>query len=173
MKKIVLLFFMLASITTIAQSKDYLLSEEGIGSLKLYMSLTELEKVLHTKIKLKVINVDSIVLVETINTKYKGIDIDITLIKRQDDIVVEAMSSSSPLCKTKSGIGIGAGKLQIIAAYDGYHIDIEPVDEGESKSKTIRTVKVKQGSEGYAILFTLINNKVVSFDIFPDYDDEE
>jgi len=178
MKKILLFLFMLVTTTTIAQNKDYLLSLDGIGSLKLGMPFVELEKVLNSKIILKVINVDPVVLVETIKVKYKGIDVEISLWKRQDYIAVDGISASSPLCKTKSGIGIGSNKLQIIAAYDGYHIDAKPLFEyeGDNKPKRIKTkstLTVKEAEEGYAIIFNLVNNKVVSFDILPIYDDEE
>lgn len=177
MKKILPLLFMFVTTTTIAQNKDYLLSLDGIGSLKLGMPLVELEKVLETKIILKVIDVDPVVLVETINAKYKGIDVEISLGKRQDYIAVDGISASSPLCKTKAGIGIGSTKLQIIAAYEGYHIDARPdyTEDGDRliKSKTKSSVTVKEDVEGYAIIFNLINNKVVSFDILPIYDDEE
>ena len=179
MKKILPFLFMFLSTTTIAQNKDYLLSLDGIGSLKLGMPLVELEKVLKTKIRLKVIDVDSVVLVETIKAKYKGIDVAIDLIKRQDYIAVNGISTNSPLCKTKSGLGIGSTKLQIIAAYEGYHIDARPDylykegDEKPEKSKTKSTITVKEDTEGYAIIFNLVNNKVVSFEIVPIYDDEE
>ena len=179
MKKVLSLLFILFVTTAVAQNKDYLLSLDGIGSLKLGMPLTELEKVLKTKITLKVINVDSIVLVETINTKYNGINVEIDLIKWQDEtIVVNGISTSSPLCKTRSGIGVGSTKLQIIAAYEGYHIDAEPVydyegDDKRKKNKTKSTVTIKEDIEGYAIIFNLVNNKVVSFNILPIYDDEE
>ena len=63
MKKLLLFLFMLVTTTTIAQNKDYLLSLDGIGSLKLGMPFVELEKVLNSKIIIKVINVDHVVLV--------------------------------------------------------------------------------------------------------------
>jgi len=179
MKKILPVLFLFLSATTIAQNKDYLLSLDGIGFIKLGMPLTDLEKVLKTKVTLKVINVDSVVLVETINAKYKGINVEIDLIKWQNDVIaVNGISASSPLCKTKSGLGIGASKLQIIAAYDGYYIDAEPVYEYESeekpkKSKTKSTITIKEDEEGYALVFSLLNNKVVSFSIYPIFDDEE
>ncbi len=179
MKKILPFLFMFLSITAVAQNKDYLLSLDGMGALKLGMPLTELEKLLQTKVALKVINVDPVVLTETIKAKYKGIDVAINLFKRQDYIAVDGISSSSPLCKTKSGIGVGSTKLQIIAAYDGYHIDARPVytykesDAKPEKSKTESTITIKEDVEGYALVFNLSNNKVVSFDIIPIYDDEE
>jgi hypothetical protein len=180
MKKIFPILFMFMATSAVAQNKDYLLSLEGIGPIKLGMPLVELEKLLQTKVILKVINIDSVRLTETINAKYKGINVAIDLIKWQDEtIVVDGMSTSSPLCKTRSGIGIGSTKLQIIAAYEGYHIDASPVytyKEGEDKaekSKTESTITVKEDEEGYAIIFNLVNNKVVSFEILPIYDDEE
>jgi hypothetical protein len=178
MKKFFLFLFILLSTTAVAQNNNYILSLDGIGPLKLGMPLTELENLLKTKITLKVINVDSIVLVETIKTKYKGINVEIDLIKWQDEtIVVNGMSTNSPLCKTSSGIGVGSTKLQIIAAYEGYHIDAKPVFDYDTdkpvKSKTMSTITVKEDEEGYAIIFNLVNNKVVSFEILPIYDDEE
>jgi hypothetical protein len=178
MKKLFSFLFILLSTTAVAQNKDYILSTEGIGTLKLGMPLTELEKLLKTKITLKVINIDSVRLTETIKAKYKGIEVEIDLFKRQDYIAVDGISTSSPLCKTKSGIGIGSTKLQIIAAYEGYHIDATPVYEYEGdnkpkKNKTKSTITVKEDVEGYAIIFNLLNNKVVSFEILPIYDDEE
>lgn len=177
MKKILLFLFILHATTVVAQNKDYLLSTDGIGPIKLGMSLTDLEKLLQKKITLKVIDIDSVVLVETIKTKYKGIDVEIDLIKRQDYIAVDGISTKSPLCKTKSGIGIGATKLQVIAAYDGYHIDARPdyTEDGDKliKSKNKSSITVKEDREGYAIVFSLLNNKVTSFSIYPIYDDEE
>ena len=180
MKKLFPFLFIFLATTAIAQSKDYLLSLDGIGSLKLGMPVAELEKVLRTKVILKVINIDSVRLTETINAKYKGINVEIDLIKYQDEtIVVGGISTSSPLCKTKSVIGVGATKLQIITAYEGYHIDARPVftyeegDEKPKKSKTESTITVKEDTEGNAIVFNLLNKKVVSFRIYPIYDDEE
>lgn len=178
MKKLFPFLFILLSATAVAQNKDYILSLDGIGQLKLGMPLTELEKLLKTKITLKVINIDSVRLTETVNTKYKGIDVEINLWKRQDNIItVDGIKTSSPLCKTKAGLGIGSTKLQIIAAYDGYHIDAKPVFNYDNdklvKSKTMSTITVKEDEEGYAIIFNLVNNKVVSFEILPIYDDEE
>ncbi len=180
MKKIFFLFFMAVATNAIAQNKNYILSTDGIGPIKMGMTLADLEKLLQTKITLKVIDVDPVVLVETIKAKYKGIDLEIDLIKMQGIpaafVSVDGMSTSSPLCKTNSGIGIGSTKIQIINAYEGYHVDARPVfteDDPPKKSKTRSTVTVKEAAEGYAILFHLVNNKVVSFQLFADFDDEE
>ena len=178
MKKIPVVLFMFLTTTVIAQNKDYLLSTDGIGPIKLGMPLTALEELLQKKITLKVINIDSVVLVETIKTKYKSIDLVIDLVKWQDEtIVLNGITSSSSLCKTKSGIGIGSTRLQIITAFDGYYIDATPqykmVGDKFLKSKTENTITVKDDEEGNAIVFNLVNNKVVSFKIYPIYDDEE
>lgn len=179
MKKIFSILFIILATTTVAQNKDYLISLDGIGPIKLGMPLVELEKLLKTKITLKVIDVDPVRLTETIKAKYKEIDVEIDFFKRQDYIAVDGINASSPLCKTKSGLGIGSTKLQIIAAYEGYYIDARPYykykegDDKPEKSKTESTVTVKEDEEGYAIVFSLVNNKVVSFAIVPIFDDEE
>lgn len=177
MKKILSLFFILITAISSAQHKEYLLSNEGIGSLKIGMPLSELEKLLQKKINLKVIGVDPVVLVETVKVTYKGINVEINLIKRQDYIAVDGITSNSPICKTKSGIGIGSTKLQIINAFEGYYIDLIPGNNsegGHSIKKNIRgTVTVIEDEEGDAIVFSLKDNKVVSFSIYPIFDDEE
>lgn len=176
MKQFLLILFFAFNFHASGQNPNYILSLEGIGPLKLGMTLADLEKLLQTKITLKVIDVDSVVLVETIKTKYKGINVEIDLIKLQGDPSVDGIRTSSPLVKTMAGIGIGSTKLQIINAYENYHVDARPeFEDGDKlqKSKIKSTVTIKEDTEGYAIMFNLVNNKVVSFYIFPNYDDEE
>jgi len=69
MKKIFPILFMFLSATAVAQNKDYLISLDGLGSLKIGMSLAELQKQLQTKIILKVIDIDSVRLKEKVKAK--------------------------------------------------------------------------------------------------------
>ena len=119
---------------------------------------------------------------DTARLKYKGINVQLEFTRsffapNQFHMRLIGIRASSPLCKTKTGLGIGSTRLQIIAAYDGYHIDARPIfnydNDKPVKSKTMSTVTVKEDEEGYAIIFNLVNNKVVSFEILPIYDDEE
>jgi hypothetical protein len=172
--------FFAAQFQARGQKPDYLLSVEGIGPVKLGMSLDDLQKLVQTPITLKVIGIDSVVLTETVKTKYRGINLEIDLIKMfgtdRAGIAINGIIASSPLVKTKQGIGIGSTKLQIINAFENYHVDARPVFTDWDrliKSRTKTTVTVKEAKEGPAILFHLVNNRVVSFHIFPDYDDEE
>lgn len=177
MKNFLLILLFVTGIRAIGQNKDYLLSLDGIGPLKLNMTVIELENLLQKKIVFKVIGIDSVVLTETIKTKYKGIDVEIDLVKLHGEPYVYGIQANSSLVRTKDGIGLGSTKLQIINAYENYYVDAGPefTERGEKliKSKTKSTVLVKEASEGNAILFSLVNNKVVSFRIFPHYDDEE
>jgi hypothetical protein len=88
---------------------------------------------------------------------------------------VRTIKASSPFCKTIKGIGIGSTKLQVIGAYDGYYMDIGPEYEadGSVKSKRLSHIIIRKDREGNTILFNLVDKKVVSFEIFPYYDDEE
>ena len=52
MKKFFIFLFILLSTTIIAQNNDYLVSLDGIGTLKLGMKQVEVEKVLNKKIPL-------------------------------------------------------------------------------------------------------------------------
>ena len=51
MRKIFTVLFIFLSATLAAQNKDYLVSTNGIGALKLGMPLTDLEKILQKKTK--------------------------------------------------------------------------------------------------------------------------
>ncbi len=181
MKKLLPVLFILLTVNVAAQNKDYLISTDGLGAIKLGMSQAELEKLIAKKIPLT--NPDDTISgawYDSAKIRYKNIDVEVNFQRRyvtNDSfyMTVRWIGAKSPLCKTASGIGIGSDKLKIISAFNGYYMDIMPVyfNEGKEKSKTMSTISVREDVEGYTILFNLVNKKVVSFEIFPVYDDEE
>lgn len=182
MKKIFVVLLVLIATTAGAQNKDYLITLNGLGQIKLGMSQDELEKVLNKKVPLtNPTDTISGSWVDSAIVRYKNIDVELKFVRsyyaeRTFRMIITWMKASSPLCKTASGIGIGSGKLQVIAAYDGYYISINPEFLSEDrtvKSKTHSWISVRRHDEGDTILFNLVNKKVVSFEIFPVYDDEE
>ncbi len=181
MKKICLAFFMMAATCTTAQNKDYLISMDGLGALKLGMSQARVEKLLNRKIPLTH-HLDTInnFYQDTAKLTYKNIPVQLEFNRsytapNQFYMRLIGIRASSPLCKTASGTGIGSDKLKILTEYNDYHIKIQPgyvsyyaTEEGKGKS-TISILddaaSLGDGSDAYTTVFYLLNKKVVSFEL--------
>ncbi len=187
MKKICLLFFILASACATAQNKDYIISWNGLGALKLGMSQAEVEKVLNKKILL-INSLDTInnFYEDTAKLTYKNIAVQLEFqrnyhIPNQFYMRLIGIRSSSPLCKTATGIGISTNNLKIIAEYDKYHINIQPgfysyyeTEKGVGKSTLSildDAASTMDGSDAYTMVFYLLNKKVVSFELKGKFND--
>lgn len=173
--KHILLFFalFLNSLFTFSQNNELSVGLAGIGPFKLGMTITEVEKITGQKVSLTKKTEEYIL--DTISVNYKGAELKITFYSEyieQDKykIAVYAIASSSPLCKTRSGISIGDEKLKIITTYDTYFMeiapDVEDAGNGEYKnSKTKSTIILHGQNENGVIEFRLLNNKVISFTV--------
>lgn len=172
MRKIML--FLLLALTTglAAQNTDYLVTPKGIGQLKLGMKKAELEKVLGKKIQLKnLLEKDGYS--DTIKAKYKNIDVQVYIEKSWVDednyeLVLSGIRTSSPLCKTAGGIGIGTDKLRIVNAYENSTVYIWPEYEDDTytrRSKTKAVISVFSDEEANSLNFYLVNKKVASIEV--------
>lgn len=170
------------------ENTDYLVSLDGIGAVKTSMTQEELEKLLQQKVPLTNPNdtvsgswSDSAVIM------YKEAEIRMGFVRtyaytKTDSfhMRVTGMVTSSPLCKTADGVGIGSTKMQVINAFDNYRIYMEPEfimvnDTTWGRSKTLYTIRVREGREGPQIAFYLNrkDNKVYSIGVGTFYDDSE
>lgn len=156
-----------------AQNNDYLITMEGVGTLKIRMTKAELEKTFNKTITLKHIMVDG-GFSDTISTTYK--DIDVRLVLNEDDSITKAVlgniQSSSPLCKTTTGVGVGSSKIDVINAFEDEIIYVSPEYEIEPvRSNTKYMIAVMGEFSSYrAIIFHLVNNKVVSVEVSSNYE---
>ncbi len=149
----------------------YVISKDGIGDLKVGMSLAEVEKLLGQKFNLKLAT-DSTLWQDTTLAKYKDLDVSLYFERQYSeenvyDMQLTGVSTSSPLCKTASGIGIGDEKSAIISAYDDSPIDMGPDydmvnDTTSVPSKTKFSINVKDDKWDKELVFRLINKKVAS-----------
>ncbi len=177
-KTLVILFIFLAAKVT-AQNNDYRITMNGIGAVKLGMKQPELEKMFNKKFKLKNIPEANESYYDTVKVKYKNIDLDLYLEKWfNEDSTMEVglmgIRTTSPLCKTATGIGIGADKMRIIAVYENNPIVLAPEFEDDTYtklSKTRSTISVSSYNEDGAILFYLTNKKVTAIEVFYSYGD--
>jgi hypothetical protein len=164
-----------------AQNKDYLISMNGLGALKLGLSKVAVEKILGQKIQLaNQFDTTNYMDLDTAKLIYKNIPVQLEFKRNYAGpgtfyMRLIGIRASSPLCKTASGIGIGTDKSKIIAAYDSYALYIQPgyanyyaTEEGEGKSTIIVTddaATATNGAEGYTMMFFLMNKKLASFEL--------
>ncbi len=171
MRKIFFLFLLAAVTRLPAQTNDYLVTMKGIGTLKIGMMKDDLEKLIGKKIALKNL-LDKDGYADTIRAKYKSIDVQLYIEKQYKDndkydIVLSGVRTTSTLCKTANGLGIGSDKMKIIGLYDNNPIYAYPEynENSSTPSKTRSVVNVSDYDTGNAIVFYLTNKKVVAIEI--------
>jgi len=183
MKKVYFLLLILAANYAAAQNKEYSISMNGLGALRLGMSQAKAEELLNKKIALTKNYLDTLngYYEDTANVMYKNIPVQLEFQRSYTApntfyMRLIGIRSSSPLCKTSDGLGVGSDNLKIVAAYNDYHINIQPgfynyyaTETGKGKS-TIRILDdaastMLYDANAYTLVFYLLNNKVVSFEI--------
>ena len=158
--------------TKVVQNNDYLFSKDGIGDLKIGMKQTEVEKLLNQQFKFNSIKDSAGYWQDTVKAKYKEIEVSLYFERQYIDddssiMQLAGVETSSALCKTASGIGIGDEKSTIISAYDDNPIymgpEFEPVNDTTwLPSKTKYNINVKDDKYDKELIFHLLNKKVVS-----------
>ncbi|MBI5858109.1 MAG: hypothetical protein HZB42_10740 [Sphingobacteriales bacterium] len=152
-------------------NSSYVVSKDGIGEVKIGMTQAELEKLLNQKLAMKYAG-DPEAWADTSTAKYK--DIDVTLYferyTNEDEthnMQLTGVKTSSSLCTTASGLGIGDDKPAIIAAYDDNPIDMGPEyeqvnDTTWAPSKIKYNINIKDDKWDRQLIFQLIDKKVAS-----------
>lgn len=168
MKKIIFLLFISIATKASAQTNDYIVTMNGIGAIKIDMKQEELEKLLNKKILLtNPWDTISGAWYDSAKIKYKNMDVRIAFERTYMDeknfyMRITGMRTSSPLCKTKSGIRIGADKLKIIAAYEDNTLIV-----------TSDAITVRDNEDKRMIVFHLKNKKVILIEPTTYFSDSE
>jgi hypothetical protein len=182
MKKLFFLFFIAFSIKASTQSNDYTLSFEGIGPIKIGMTQAELEKLLNKKFILKNALDTAVSWNDSATVKYKRIEVMLFFQRAYTAeniyyMYLIGLRTSSLLCKTKAGVGIGAEKLKIVTAYEANNILMGPQYESEDaaaiKSKTKYLITIKNDTWDRRISFYLSNKKTVAIEVGIIFNDSE
>lgn len=168
------------------ENTDYLVTLEGIGAVKTGMSQQELEKLLQQKVPLtNPTDTVSGSWMDSAIIRYKEAELSLSFVRTYAysdldsfHMRVDHIKTSSPLCKTADGVGIGFTKQQVVNAFDNYKIYMGPEsilinDTTWGRSKTLYSIKVRESREGPQITFYLKNNKVYSIEVGSYYDDAE
>jgi hypothetical protein len=164
-----------------AQNSDHLISMNGIGTIKIGMSQNEIEKILNQKFTLRNALDTAESWQDSATAKYKNINV-LLFFQRQYTadttffMYLIGIKTSGTYFRTSGGVGIGADKLKIIAAYAADNICMGPEFKDESdpiKSKTNYLVSVRNESGEREIVFYLRNKKVVAIEVNTIFNDEE
>ena len=166
MKKTSLLFLFLISITFSAQNFE--LSTLRIGDFTLKSTNKDVEKITNAKLKIfEDYNKTNLV-------KYAGEVVEITINKDYENQDKEAyniytLSTKSKKFHTKSGMGVGSTKNELIETYKNYpNFSVNQMwDEKTEKLSTTKSNFILTDNDaGTMLSFTLINNTVVEVSVF-------
>jgi hypothetical protein len=156
------------------ENTNYIISKDGIGDLKIGMNQTEVEKLLKLQFQFNAMKDSAGYWQDTIKAKYLEIDVSLRFERQYVDddssfMQLAGVETSSSLCKTASGIGIGDEKPAIISAYDDSPIDMGPAFEQVNDttwlpSKTKFNINVKDDKYDKELVFHLLNKKIVSLE---------
>lgn len=150
----------------------YLISKDGIGDLKIGMLQKDIEKLLNRALVMKHANDTGEVWVDTAMAKYGDIDVELYFQRsyveeNSDQMELMALSTSSPLCKTADGLGVGDDRDAILAVYQDNPINMGPEsyminDSTWGLSKTNYYININDDKWDKQITFLLVNKKVSS-----------
>lgn len=157
------------------ETAQYIISKEGIGDLKIGMTQTELEKLLNQKMVMLHANDSGDIWADTAMVKYKDIEVSLYFERQYSEdkdakvMQLTAVETSSSLCKTATGIGVGDERAAILTAYETNPIDMGPESEMVNDttwvlSKTNYYINVKDDKWDKEIVFRLVNKKVASIE---------
>jgi hypothetical protein len=153
-------------------SNEYTVTNDGVGELKIGMKHTEVEKLLNEKFTFRSIVDAPGYWSDTMKTKYKGADVSLIFERMNgssDSSYMElyGVETTSSLCKTEYGVGIGDDRAAILEPYEDRTIWMGPEyemvnDTTWEASKIKYMVSISDEKSGRNIVFHLVNKKVAS-----------
>jgi hypothetical protein len=180
MRIIILPLLLFLVINAGAQNNDYIVSMDGIGALKIGMKQDEVEKLLNKKLVLPNALNKADSWEDSASGKYNSIGVQLYFQRRYEStdsfvMVLVSVRTSSPVCKTKSGVGVGADKLKVIAAHENNYISMGPYygEDYGTKIKATYLISVLSDQRERAIRFYLDNKKVVAIEVAVVFNDSE
>ncbi len=151
-------------------NSKYLISKDGIGELKIGMLKKDIEKLLQESLVMKHANDSGEIWSDTAIIKYGEMEVELSFQKvysekPTDDMELYGLSTSSPLCRTADGLGVGDDKYAVLSAYENNPISMGPEniqinDTTWGFSKTNYNIYVSDDKYDKQITFLLTNNKV-------------
>jgi hypothetical protein len=155
-------------------SSEYTITKDGIGELKIGMLQADIEKLLKQSLVMKHAKDTGEVWSDTATVTYNKMEITLYFQKsyveeHADEMELFGLSTSSPLCKTSTGIGVGDDRAAILAAYEESPITMGPEnimlnDTTWGFSKTNFYINVSDEKWDRQLSFILVNKKVATIE---------
>ena len=172
---------LICSISYCQKNNYHIIDDNGIGELKIGMTQEEVEKLLKTKFTLRNALTKAISHIDTAFVTYKNMKIEVSFERYYSTdtnfvMQVNRLTTSSPLCKTTNGIGVGADKFTVVNKYETQRITLYPdFEDGDSNkmSKTRSGINVYYYESERYLGFSMVNKKVVSLSVGRYYNDSE
>lgn len=132
----------------------------------------DIEKILGQPLVMRHANDTGEIWVDTAIAKYNDIEVELYFQRsyveeNSDQMELMALSTSSPLCRTIDGLGVGDDREAILAVYQDNPINMGPEnvmvnDTTWALSKTNYYINVSDDKWDRQIIFLLVNKKVKS-----------
>jgi hypothetical protein len=167
MKKIISFFAIILTFGLMNAQENFEVSTLRIGPYKIFMPKVEAEKIAGIKLKNTDSNKKNIV-------KYNGESIQIDLFENYINEAnpsvpsITYMTTTSKKFKTKSGIGVGSTRDDLINAYRNYsNFAVRP--DWDDKGKPIKDVgyfSLEDSEAGTQLTFKFVNNIVTEISVY-------
>ncbi|MCT2407024.1 hypothetical protein NZD88_05575 [Chryseobacterium antibioticum] len=167
MKKIISLFVFVLTFSFM-HAQDFEVSTLRIGPYKIFMEKAEAEKIAGTKLKITDGQIKN-------NIKYNG---ELILVDLYENYISEAkpnvvsimgLTTMSEKFKTKSGIGVGNTKDDLINAYRNYpSFTVHPAwdEKGEKRLKDTGYFTLEDLDAGTQLSFKFVNNIITEISVY-------
>ncbi|AZA79451.1 hypothetical protein EG347_19065 [Chryseobacterium sp. G0186] len=167
MKKIISLFLLVLTFGSMAAQENFELSTLRIGPFKIFMEKSEAEKIAGAKLKISDGEQKNVV-------KYNGETINIEVFQgyggeaKPDAVTIAGMTTTSKKFKTKSGMGVGSTRDELINAYKNYPtFSVRPdMDNNGKRIKDAGYFNIEDYDAGTQLTFKFVNNIVTEITVY-------
>lgn len=155
-------------------SSEYTITKDGIGEIRIGMLQADIEKLLKQSLVMKHAKDTGEVWSDTATVTYNKMEITLYFQKsyveeHADEMELFGLHTSSPLCKTPTGLGVGDDRDAVLAAYADNPITMGPEnimlnDSTWGFSKTNYYIHVSDEKWDRQLTFVLVNKKITAIE---------
>lgn len=167
MKKMISFLVLVITFGFVNAQENFEVSTLRIGPFKIFMEKGEAEKIAGTSIKLSTGDVKNTI-------KYNGETINIDVFQgyggeaRPDAVTITGLTTTSKKFKTKSGMGVGSTRDELINTYRNYPtFSIRPeTDNNGKRVKDSGYFNLEDYDAGTELTFKFVNNIVTEITVY-------